>query len=55
VWLELNTGSLVPTTVMVSATVATFSVNTRSCVTPSVSMMLFCTSVVKPVSCAVTV
>src|SRR5215510_6525807 len=31
VWVELNTGSLCPTTVIVSETAATFSVNSRSC------------------------
>ena len=36
---ELNTGSLTPTTVIVSAMVATFSVNSRSCATPRLSVM----------------
>ena len=51
---ELNTGSLVPTTVIVSAIVATFSENSTSCATPSASVMLFFTSVVNPLNCAVT-
>ena len=52
--VELNTTSLWPTTVIVSATAATFRENSRSCVTPSVNVRLFLISVVKPVSEAVT-
>src|SRR5262245_47401877 len=55
VCVELKTGSLCPTTVIVSETAATFSVNSRSCATPSASVSAFFTSEVKPVSCAVTV
>src|SRR5438874_3623842 len=51
---ELNTGSLWPTTVIVSATAATFNENSTSCATPSVSVRLLLTSVVNPVSDAVT-
>src|SRR5262249_59793523 len=51
----LNTGSLDPTTVIVSEIVATFSENSRSCATPSDSERLFLTSVVNPLNCAVTV
>src|SRR5712692_1351418 len=51
----LKTGSLVPTTVMVSAMVATFSENSMSCVTPSDSVRPLFASVVNPLSCAVTV
>ena len=51
---ELNTGSLCPTTVIVSATAAIFSENSTSWATPSVSVRLFLTSVVKPASDAVT-
>jgi hypothetical protein len=52
---ELNTGSLVPTTVIVSEIDATFSVNSRFCVTPRLSERLFWTAVVKPVSAALAV
>src|SRR3954463_3718063 len=52
---ELNTGSLWPTTVIVSETLATLSPNVRSCVTPKLTLTLFFTSEVKPVSDAVTV
>ena len=50
---ELNTGSLVPTTVIVSAIDATFSANGTSCATPSCSETLSLTSVVNPLSVAV--
>ncbi len=52
--VELNTASAVPTTVIVSATAATFSAKSRSEVTPRFSETLFFTSVVKPCSVAVT-
>src|SRR3954470_4840491 len=52
---ELNTGSLCPTTVMVSATLAILREKSRSWVTPRLTDMLFFASDVKPGSDAVTV
>jgi len=51
---ELNTGSLWPTTVIVSATAASLSVNVRSVATPRLTVTSFSTSVLNPVSAAVT-
>jgi hypothetical protein len=52
---ELKTGSLVPTTVIVSETEATLRPKTRSCVTPRLTERLFFASVVNPGIDAVTV
>jgi len=51
---ELNTGSATPTTSTVSATAATFSAKSTSCVMPSDRAMLSLLSSVKPASDAVT-
>src|SRR5206468_8324679 len=51
---ELNTGSLTPTTVTSSAMAATFNVKSRSCATPRLSEMFSFTSVLNPVSAALT-
>ena len=55
VWLELKMMSLWPLTVTVSATEATASPNSRSCVTPSVSRMSDFSSDLNPDNAAVTV
>ena len=54
VWLVLNTGSDWPTTVIVSATAATFSLKLRSVVVPRLTVTSPSVSPVNPVSEAVT-
>ena len=54
VCVELNTGSLRPTTVTVSAIVATFSLNSRSVAVPRLTVTFSFTSLLNPVRDAVT-
>src|SRR5436190_1540315 len=51
---ELNTGSLTPTTTMSSAMAATFSVKSRSCATPRLRETFSFTSVLNPLTDALT-
>ena len=53
--VELNTGLVSPVTVTVSATLASASLNDRSCTTPSVSVIAVCASARNPDSAAVIV